>query len=133
MKAEKRADEFSQLAVFILLDQDIMLINIDTQRGEKDASNNKPYIMYSNNMYFFSLIVSGGKEDAAITIMHTLSHMIAFTCFFTDKMYYFPTYIARFWRKGRDSHSYHAYTYMIAFTCFVNCHFVIVYELLYFQ
>ena len=60
------------------------------------------------------------KEDAAIAIMHTLSYMIAFTCFFTNNMYYFPTYIARFWRKGRDSHSYHAYTYMIAFTCFLT-------------
>ena len=33
-------------------------------------------------MFLFShLKGSGGKEDAAIAIMHTLSYMIAFTCF----------------------------------------------------
>ena len=73
-------------------------------------------------MYYFPLIGSGGlKEDAAIVIMHTLSYLIAFSyLFFTNNMYYFLTYIARFWRKGRDSHSYHAYTYTIAFTCFLT-------------
>ena len=59
-------------------------------------------------------------QQMTIAIMYTFSYMIAFTCFFTNNMYYFPTYIARFWRKGRDSHSYHAYTYMIAFTCFLT-------------
>ena len=52
------------------------------------------YIPYL--IIIFPLTGSGGKEDAAIAIMHTLS-------------------------------------YMIAFTCFVNSHFVIVYEVLYFQ
>ena len=41
----------------------------------------------------YPLIGSGGKEDAAIAIIDTLSYIIAFTCFFTNNMYYFPTYV----------------------------------------
>ena len=83
--------------------------------------------MCTNKMYYFPTYVdSGGKEDATADgySYHVYTYMIAFTCF-TNNMY-------RFWRKGRDSHTYHAYTYMIAFP-FFNRHFVIVYELLYFQ
>ena len=41
---------------------------------------------FTNNMCYFPTYIaigSGGKEETAIAIMHTLSYMIAFTCFYS--------------------------------------------------
>ena len=62
----------------------------------------------------------GGKEDTAIAIMQSLSYMTAFTCFFTNNMYYFPTSVGSGGKEDTtaDGHSYHVYTlsYMLAFS-----------------
>ena len=77
----------------------------------KFLSVNKPYIMWTNNMYYFPTYSFWRKRRCCHSYhayTYVASYMIVFsliTC-----TIFLLTYIARFWRKGRDSHSYHAYT-----------------------
>ena len=129
-------------------------------------------------MYYFPLIGSGRKEDAAADghnyhaytytydyihlcfvlfshlyrfwmkgkcytadghSHHVYTCMIAFTCFFKNQMYYFPTYIAIGSGRKEDAaangHSYHAYTYIrLQSPVFLTVTLLsYTYELLYFQ
>ena len=62
--------------------------------------------------------------------MHTLSYIIGFTCFFTNNIYYFPTYIYSSGGKEdatADGHSYHDYTYMIVFSLITCTIFPLIY------